>query len=269
MYHISATNRCHLFEDIAEHVWQHVIYNHQAGMNVSEIGITADIISIIRNHSNRIPNFGVWANPGYNEALYGSDIDIFVETTTGNFIWVALQAKALRRDGIYHDMAGIRGGEYQWQKLERLEKQAGCITRYLLYNGVSNFQNYGSDQCNRNFHEPQFGCSLVDKSQVASVSVLRNPTFYDFHPKYAQPWRVIVCCMHDTSKNTLFNISQIKRAVDYYPTAFGNTNILREDDIGQKQNDFNVNAINNFSENVGRTPYYRMVIRTTTGLKNG
>lgn len=266
MRNLAATNRCHLFEDIADEIWAHVIYNHRAGMDVSEIGITKDIIAAIRNHFNTIPNFGVWANPGYNEDLNGSDIDIFVETTTGNFIWYALQAKALRLNGRYQDMAGIRGGEFQWDKLNRLANQAGCISQYLLYNGVRDYKYSGQDKCNRTFSETQFGCSLVSTIDVERISLLRNPTFRDFHPLFVQPWRVIVCCKHDNNKQTLYNISQVKRAVDYYPISFGNTNILRQDDIGQKQNDLNVNAINNFSERTGRTPYYRMVIRTTRSL---
>jgi hypothetical protein len=81
MRNLAATNRCHLFEDIADEIWAHVIYNHRAGMDVSEIGITKDIIAAIRNHFNSIPNFGVWSNPGYNEDLHGSDIGTTLEWT--------------------------------------------------------------------------------------------------------------------------------------------------------------------------------------------
>lgn len=266
MYPISETNRCHLFIRIAEEIWQHIIYNHNAGINVSEIGITKDIIALIRTHFKTVPNFGVWANPGFKESIYGSDIDIFVETNTGDFVWYALQAKALQLNGTYSDMAGIRNGEYQWQKLEKLEELSGCITKYLLYNGVENYHFRGTDKCKNPFDETQFGCSLVDKDIVKSVSLSKTPTFYDFYPKDAQPWRVIVCCLQDTTKNTLLNLSQIKRAINYYPESFGNTNILNEKESGKKSNDYEENAINTFSEKVGRKPHYRIVVRTTKSL---
>lgn len=272
MINLAATNRCSLFEDISEEVWQHLIHNHSASMDVSEIGITKDIISSIRNHSNRIPNFGVWANPGYNENVYGSDMDVFVETTTGNFVWYALQAKALRTNGRYQDMAGIRNGEYQWDKLNRLSTLAGCITKYLLFNGVSDYTYSGRDFCNRNFDQRKFGCSLVEPSKVEEISLLRNPSFRDFHPTHAQPWRIIVCCTQDTTKTTLFNLQQVRNAVSSYPAVSGNTNVLGQgndsNNVNSDNSNQNSNAINNYSESVNWTPYYRVVIRTTTGLNS-
>lgn len=271
MVNLAATNRCILFEEIAEHVWKHVIHNHSASMDVSEIGVTKDIISSIRNHANRIPNFGVWANPGYNEDENGSDLDVFVETTTGQFVWYALQAKALRQNGRYQDMAGIRGGDYQWDKLNRLAQQGGCISRYLLYNGVSSYKHSGNDKCNRIFNEPQFGCSLVETSKVQHFALLRNPKFEDFHPANARPWRTILCCLHDLGQATLFSGLQIKRALDYYQTQVDVTNISQEErnDNAERLNDLGANAINNISEGAGWTPYYRVVIRTTAGLTSG
>lgn len=267
MRNLAATNRCNLFKDIADEVWAHVIYNHSARTEVSEVGVTNDIIAAIRNHYNRIPNFGVWANRGYNEIIHGSDIDIFVETTVGNFVWYALQAKVLKLNGRYDDMATIRGTNRQWDKLNELSEKTGCISRYLLYNGVAHYHYLGSDNCHSSFHETQFGCSLVDTKTVEQIALLRNPTFCDFHPKHAQPWRVIVCCVQDTKNNTLFNVSQIKDAIGNYPVSSGNTDILTQDNVGQKLNDLNVNVINQFSESVGRNPFYRMVIRNTTSIR--
>lgn len=266
MDRLAATNRCQLFEYIANKVWNKVISNHAAKIDVPEIGITKDIITDIRMHYTGILNFGVWSNPGYNESLNGSDIDIFVETTTGNFIWYALQAKVLHLNGKYRDLDRIRGGEYQWDKLNRLAETAGCISQYLLYNGVKNFTYSGLDKCNRAFNETQFGCSLVETNDIKKISSLNSsPAFLDFQPKHAQPWRVIVCCKHDNHKQTLYNISQIKKAVEHYPLVEGNKDILKRDNIEQQTNS-NVNAINNFSENISRTPYCRIVIRTTNSL---
>lgn len=268
MLNIEATKRCQLFEEIASHVWAHIIYNHSAGIQVSEIGITNDIIAVIRNHAGRIPNFGVWANPGHDERNNGSDIDIFVEAKRGTFVWYAFQAKALRTNGRYQDMAGIRGNEYQWDKLNRLSKQSGCISQYLLYNGVGGFNYSGTDKCNRPFLAPQFGCSIVDVSDVENLSLNHNTSFFDFHPAHAQPWRVIVCCFQNARKNTLYSIAQIKKAVDYYKEDFESHLFTGKEDSETRFNDLGINAINDFSENFERVPFCRVIIRSTAGLTN-
>ncbi|MDR0833382.1 MAG: hypothetical protein LBN93_04245, partial [Candidatus Symbiothrix sp.] len=94
----SKTTRCALFQEIASEIWYEIIYHHQVGVNVPEIGITNRIIAKLLHNKN----CGVWANPGYKEDEFGSDLDIFVETTTGSFVWYALQAKVLKKDGCYH-----------------------------------------------------------------------------------------------------------------------------------------------------------------------
>ncbi|SDL36081.1 hypothetical protein SAMN04488034_103312 [Salinimicrobium catena] len=266
MLKISSTNRCKLFESISEEIWNKVIYNHSTGINVSEIGITNDIIATIRYHHKKIPNFGVWSNPGYKEIDNGSDIDIFVETSSGNFIWYALQAKVLKLNKKYLGTADIKKNEYQWNKLQRLEVQAGCIGKYLFYNGIIDYSYFGSDSCNRKFKESQFGCSLVDPEDVEKIAIKRNPTFYDFHPHYSIPWREIVCCKHDLSRYTLFNVTQIKRAVDYYQIAFDDTNILDEEDMIERSNDLSLNAIRQLSEINNRTADFKIVVRRTDSL---
>src|SRR5687768_1323185 len=113
MYRLEATNRCHLFELIAKEVWDSIVHNHRTGVPRSEIGITDDIVAVIRRHHNENDNFGVWANQATNEERYGGDIDIFVETEINQFLWYALQAKILKVDGRYERLIEKR----QWQKL--------------------------------------------------------------------------------------------------------------------------------------------------------
>lgn len=266
MFNIQSTKRCHLFEEIASHVWAHIIHNHNAGIEVSEIGITNDIASIIRNHYTRIPNFRVWSNPGHKESVNGSDIDIFVESSVGSFVWYAFQAKVLKLNGKYSDISGTRGGEYQWDKLNRLSIKAGCRSRYLFYNGVSGFNSSTMDQCKRQFLEPQFGCSIVDVPTVMSIAQNRNPSFNDFHPSAAQPWRVIVCCFQKKKGNTFYSIEQVKNSVKYYEGEPTQIMFQSEDNISTVQNEFGPNAINEFSMDVERIPFLRMVVRSTAGL---
>jgi len=71
--------RCRTFEHIATEVWKKIARNRRNGVPSQEQGITNDIVGILREESRHIPNLGVWSDLGQREALWGSDIDVFVE----------------------------------------------------------------------------------------------------------------------------------------------------------------------------------------------
>lgn len=264
MHKLNSSHRCDLFKQIADYVWDKIIDSHAYGNQVPEIGITNDIVTVIRRHASTIPNFGVWANHGYNENLYGSDIDVFVEITKGNFIWYALQAKVLRLNGKYLAISKLINNEYQWDKLNRLHSLTGCITKYLFYNGIKNFTFTGKDSCGFTYSETQLGCALVDTNDVKKIALTKTPTFSDFHTQLADPWRTIVCCFNDV-KSTLFSLPQINDAVSYYEKDFG-PDIDEVDDNNQLLNDYPISNIRDSNLAVNRDPIYTVVIRTTESL---
>ena len=265
---LSISNRCKLFEEISEEIWYKIINHHRVGVHAPEIGITNEIIEIIRNNVLAYPNIGVWANNGYNEIINGSDIDIFVETSIGNYVWYALQAKVLMLNGKYTSMSTLRDGEYQWDKLRRLVANSGCISKYLFYNGVDGYKYTGYDNCQRQFDEEQFGCSLVELDDVERISLLSTPKFLDFHPDLAQPWRIITCCWFypPKDKTIYYTPMQIKKSLEYYPESFGNSSIKETNDETKNLNDLGIDAINKLSSLIDRSPFYRVVIRNTASL---
>jgi len=236
-------------------------------MEVSEIGFTKDIISTIRNHSNRIPNYGVWANPGYNENIFGGDIDIFVETIKDSFVWYALQAKALQMNQRYEGLNTSSNGGFQWDKLHNLYLKAGCKTAYLLYNGVDQYKYSGLDSCNNPFNESQYGCSIISVEEFVRHYKLGKTSFKDYHPDYAEPWRVIVCCPQKLDGIILYDTTVIKQAISYYPESFGGA-VDSIESASEGSSNVDTNSITSLSAQMNRTPYYRIVIRTTQGLKN-
>lgn len=271
MPRVQFSNRCKLFESIATDTWNKIIRNHKTGNPAREIGLTSDIVSEIEDNRLSFPNIGVWALEARNERTNGNDMDIFVESSPGQFIWWALQAKVLNKDGTYHDIAYLASGrEYQWEKLNRLSASSGCVVRYLLYNGLVTYHFNGNDICNRNFNEDQFGCSLVKTSDVERLALVGPVCFNDFHHELAQPWRIITCCLFNTKKEkaTYYSAAQVREAVGIYPNSSGNTTILDAPIDNSKTNDFSVNAINDFSSSIERKPAYRIVIRSTISLKN-
>lgn len=265
MNNIYANDTCELFRKISKSVWDKIIFNHSVETEVSEIGLTNDIIAILRNHSSRKRNISIWANKGWKENIYGSDIDIFIERSKGMYVWYALQAKVLKLKKDYDVIT-----KQQWEKLRLLHDLSGCITKFLLYNGNLEFQCYKKDICNNSFHSHQFGCSLVKPDIIRILSKKSNPTFKDIHPKYAHPWRTMVCC-NKPQESRLFSVWQIKEAIRYYPKRLTNSNVLSEyQDLSEKEmnKQTDLPRIRNLNEEVDRSPSYGIVITDTFSSDN-
>ena len=213
-----ATDRCTLFKNLASEVWSKIIYAHAVGVDLPEIGITADIIvEILQYAKNHISNFDVFAKPGWNEQLYGSDLDIFIEVQPNQFRWFALQAKVLKKNNRYDTLRDSSDTIMQWDKLALLEGASGCKGYYLLYNGKFNYRNSNIDICKQKFAAEQFGCSIVEPADIKTFALKKgargirhvNPRFEDFHPRYAQPWRTLVCCYLDITNSILYSREEI------------------------------------------------------------
>lgn len=259
---LHATTRCSLFNSISKSIWEKIISHHKLGVERSEIAFTQDIIASLRGNAN----LGVWANPGRHENKNGSDIDIFVETTPNSFIWFALQAKVLKLNGRYSGLKKYGTGIQQWDLIKNLEQRTGCISKYLLYNGIGDYKYHGTDICNKSFDHKQFGCSLVAPDVMKEFSIGGTPKFRDIHPSYAQPWRVMTCCRSGKGSFSLFGLNQIKNSVSYYETFFDNTQLAKKSGLEKKLNDFGSNIINDSSERLGRQADFKILIRITSSL---
>lgn len=280
-----ATDRCRLFRNIASDVWSRIIYAHNAGMDLPEIGITAEIIvDILQFAKNRIPNFDVFARPSWDENTYGSDIDVFVETLPGQFRWFALQAKVLKKNNRYDTLRDSSDGIMQWDKLALLEGASGCKAYYLLYNGKERFHYTGFDLCRNPFSDEEFGCSLVETHVIRALANRTSPTgrfirptFEDIHPANAQPWRILTCCRHDTKNYILYTRDEIlasnpvlsKIEYDKIDTDVEDDEMLTENqqkeaiDIPIVEN----NGIYSAARNANWNPHLRIIINRTDNLK--
>jgi hypothetical protein len=58
--HPSVSNRCKLFEQIAEEVWYEIIQQRTTGPEPIETGITPRLISKMRSAFGNNPNVGIW-----------------------------------------------------------------------------------------------------------------------------------------------------------------------------------------------------------------
>lgn len=261
MFHLEATNRCHLFELIARYVWDSIVHNHKYKLHKSEIGITNDIIALIRDHKLRNQNFGVWANLAIKESIYGCDIDVFVETGIDEFIWYALQAKVLKLNGRYERLRD----KSQWIKLSNLKDISGCIPFYLFYNGFDKVPGTFKDCCLQTVKETQLGCALVSIKDVERITSEKPIIRYaDFFPAYIHPWRELVCCVAKRRGGARYSLQEVRNAVSLY-TGLLNTDIMEQGNNNEQlsQNEITISAAN---QNVGRAPSHSFVIRTTASL---
>lgn len=212
-----SSNRCDLFKDIAEDVWIRVIRAHDVDVDLSEIGITSDIlVDILQFSKYRFANFDVYAKEGEDEDIFGSDIEVFVETKPGEFRMFALQAKVLKKNNRYTTLRDSSDGIMQWDKLRMFETVTGCKGYFLLYNGKYNWTHIGKDACRQTFTQDEFGCSLVDLKTIEKLATRKsargrfvNPRFEDIHPEHAQPWHILTCCKFPTNNYKVYNIDEI------------------------------------------------------------
>lgn len=104
---------------------------------------------------------------------------------------------------------------------------------------------------------------------MPEVGIIENPRFEDFHPAYAQPWRVLVCCYHDTAGYTLYSIDEIEESNAIF-TPIEQMQAGDERDVNESKQitgvlNFN-NSIINGSQNAGWNPVLRIVIGRTDNL---
>jgi len=251
-----------LFESIAETVWDSIVHNHRQGIQKSEIGITGDIVSVIRRHHSQNHNFGVWSNPAVDEDLNGGDIDIFVETEKNEFLWYALQAKVLKIGGKYERLVGKK----QWTKLSNLQTLSGCIPFYLFYNGIDKNLKTTTDCCGETINEKQFGCAIVKIDTVEGIALRKSePHYNDFHPAHAHPWRELVCCMAKRQNGTLYSLRQIQDAVSLYQGVV-NSDLIYRGSSDEQIDEYSLTRIRTSNESAGRAPIYSFAIRTTAGM---
>jgi hypothetical protein len=264
MHDIIAENKCELFIKISSWVWDNMAYQIKAKIDPSEIGITKNIVSTLVNYNKRYKGIGVYANQGYLEKKYGTDIDLFIESTEGRFIWIALQSKILKADQTY-DIRKKSGKDetnnYQWQKLQNLSAGNTCKAYYLLYNGIEEYQNTKIRGKRNTFNINQFGCSLVSLEKIIEVS-FDVPKFNTFHPQYAEPWHVLVCNDLGFENLKTYTIEQILDRTSMYnkissSKLFG---FISDNYVGTSHKDI----IKKISSENERDPAYTIIIRNYT-----
>ena len=191
------TSLCELFVRVSEGMWYKIANYHYLGINVPEIGLTADIIYELTNWGNITGKAECYIRPASDESINGNDIELYIKNSSGTYNHYAVQAKVLKKDKKY---SGLKNGNtttkpgYQWDKLIDYSKRVGCFPFFLLFNGNTNITipylyKYWF------FDERQFGCSIVEPMvfQYFYGRKTKTPNYTQIHPHYAYPWSILTC----------------------------------------------------------------------------
>lgn len=289
-----AMKRCQLFEDIASKVWNRIIRKHNFGRDELEENVTDDIITDILEYNSLDPkNFDVYAKDGKLEKDFGSDLDLYIEVKPGYYRWFALQAKILKSDNAYHGLNHTSAKIHikQWVKLRRLERfsRGGCKSYYLLYNGKSTYNRRIISACRPEVitNSDQYGCSLVEVEVIKHFAsyrqkgakrkwIINNPTFENFHPRFARPWRELVCCYLEKNieEVVLYSYHDIIKSCNNYSYLEGKEIIFKRDTTGgdtdnknKENNESEDNEIIVISREAKWEPKYKIIVRTTSNLE--
>ncbi len=171
-------------------------------LKLAEIGITDLLIYKLTEYCdvNHLSNVAIYH--AKQESVYGADIDLFVEQTTGKFIWFALQAKVMNHQGVYKDLRIKKKSPQQWEKLKHNEATHGAKAYYLFYNG--DYTSFGLPTPTRSDCQgvpgiSDYGYGIVERRHIEahfSGGALKAK-LTDFYPHDMDALRKLLCCDYD------------------------------------------------------------------------
>ena len=188
-------------EQIAEDTWQRMKYARLFDVRLGEETLT-DILALewARYSSKTSSPSRLFQTTKMDEAVRGTDLEIYVHVGNRRAIILAVQAKKLDKStGRYLTLnanAGKNNGR-QINVLEMYAHQIEAIPLYLLYNYVDSFNSQMTWHCRREPDRTQMGCTLVPSRRIHDVlgwprgrrSFNCIHTFSD-----AVPWRCVLDC---------------------------------------------------------------------------
>lgn len=181
-------------------------------LNFSELGLTDHLLHHIIRHSHlsRQQNVEIYKMPWPVESVYGNDIDLFIQNSSGSFNWYALQAKVMSPNGAFSDIKTKPIPVQQWDKLLDHEKTFGSKTYYLLYCGKSlkaPKTNPTRTDCIGVPPIDEYGTGIVETNIIKSIrttSLTPHANLYFRHvfPAYIDSLRKLFCCLNNLPSTT-------------------------------------------------------------------
>lgn len=235
-------------------------------MKNSEKTITENLLYYIVKYVEIFQNLRIIVQEAYNEPTNGNDLLVYLQLNEKLYYPIAIQAKRIYADGKYH---ALKGKYNQLQNLKNYARKIGGIPMYLLYNFID-MPAYSSQNYSMNYSLNQFGCSLINASDVEQICLFINlhgekslklRHFNDFHPKYAYPWCMLVCCPEETksikSFKDIFRVNQSYDVKGYSLNELQSTNEWIDLAVRELQRPLSAEGI---TVPEGFAPRYRIII---------
>lgn len=175
-------------------------FSYKLGM--AEIGITDILLLELIDFSNKTKSaysFEIYKTNSKREAIYGNDIDLFIQGEDGFYVWFAFQAKVMSHDGVYKDLVKKKKRN-QWNKLMEHQRKYKSKTYYLLYNGdylkLKKDTSLISD-CKCKLELKNLGLGIVETKEVKkrmNKKPVGKVSMHDFLPINMHSLRKLFCC---------------------------------------------------------------------------
>lgn len=184
-------------EQIAEATWQRLEQARRFDVRLGKETLT-DILVLEWARSNA-PYYRLFQTTKANEAIRGTDLEMYIRVGRSTAIVAAIQAKKLNRSGRYGGLNARAGNtaHRQIDILERYARQIQALPLYLLYNNVQTRNPAAYWHCCSAVDERQLGCTLVPSSRIREVlnrpRGRRNFDWLHSLPD-AKPWRCLFEC---------------------------------------------------------------------------
>jgi hypothetical protein len=267
-------DKCQLFQNIAETVWDLLARNNERGNRLDERGITGDrVVSSIQDEVNRSSRFNIFAQKTPNEVNTGGDLELYVEDGYRRFTRILLQAKTSETNGNFTNLDRESGstGRKQYDTLQQYATRINSSCYYLFYNGIPNYHFPGKD-CVGMHDENQFGCAIIDVNYIKDYcesnntgSILRS----SFNHPIGRPWRFLACC--DATEEDKGYKKYTPAEIDMDPH-FANlftppppVHFITSYGDGNKST--NLERVNSRNFNGGWIPQARIIVTTQSKLK--
>lgn len=202
---------CNQIRRFSKAVFNFLTEVFDSGLSFSELGLTDHLVLDIVRHSNLtgLQDVEIY-KVGWNiESVYGNDLDLFIQNSSGLYDYYALQAKVLSSNGAYKDLKEkpIQVNNQQWDKLLDHETTFGSKSYYLLYNGKYDNTNFTLTRkdCIGIPTIDELGLGIVETKTIKSIRSTMTPysNLYFNHlcPDHMDSIRKLFCCPSNLSKS--------------------------------------------------------------------
>lgn len=264
-------NKCELFKDIAAITWDVISRNHSRGNRLSEIGITKQtIISAIQDHVEDNRRFDVFAQIAKDEVNTGADIELYLQSQSGRFTRILLQAKIMEINNIFESLDRNSGstGRKQYDSLINYSSLISARSCYLFYNGINGYTTTDTD-CAGFFDERQFGCAILEATEIkrhCEINKTGRLGNINSPAPIGSPWRSLVCCGQNNI-NGLKSYSFNEIDLDtHFERIFLESTMIGFISGDERINESTIKKANDSIHESGWNPFARILI-TSNGTK--